>query len=74
MKLATGKVVDGKIVIDGLPLEEGTVVIVLTRDENEMFELLPEQEAALLLAIAEANRGETIAAEDVLQRLPRRRA
>jgi hypothetical protein len=73
MKIATGKVVGGKVVIDGAPLEEGTSVTVLARDEEKGFTLTPEEEAELLLSIAEADRGETIPAEEVLKRLARRR-
>jgi len=74
MRIATGKVVDGKVVIDGAPLEEGASVTVLSRDEESGFTLSPEEEAELLLSIAEADRGETISAEEVLERLRRRRA
>ena len=74
MRIATGKVVDGKVVIDGAPLEEGAFVTVLSRDEQSGFTLSPEEEAELLLSIAEADRGETISAEEVLERLRRRRA
>lgn len=71
MKVATGKVVDGKVVLEGVSLEEGTSVTVLVKDE-EGFELTPEQEAELLLSIGEAERGETVSAEEVLARLSRR--
>lgn len=71
MKMATGKVVGGKVVLEGVSLEEGTSVTVLARDEDG-FELTPEQEAELLLSIAEADRGETVSAEEVLEKLARR--
>jgi hypothetical protein len=73
MKMATGKVVDGKVVVEGVLLEEGASVTVLSRDDEAGFELTPEQERELLLAIAEADRGETIPAEEVLARLAHRR-
>lgn len=72
MKIATGKVVGGKVVVDGAPLEEGASVTVLARDGERGFTLSPEEEAELLLSIAEADRDETISAEDVLERLTRR--
>ena len=72
MKIATGKVVGGKVVIDGAPLEEGMSVTVLARDDENGFTLSPEEEAELLLSIAEADRGDSISAEEVLQRLARR--
>lgn len=74
MKVATGKVVEGKVVVEGVTLEEGSVVTVLAREGEETFELTPEEEAELLLAIGEADRGETVSGEEVLKGLPRRRA
>jgi len=73
MKIATVKVVGGKVVIDGTPLDEGTSVTVLARDGENGVTLSPEEEAELLLSIAEADRGETISAEEVLAKLARRR-
>lgn len=73
MKIATGKVVGGKIVIDGAPLEEGASVTVLSRDDEGGFTLSPEDEAEILLSIAEADRGETISSEELLAKLARRR-
>jgi hypothetical protein len=72
MKIATGRVVGGKVVVEGAPLEEGTSVTVLAKDEQG-FTLSPEEEAELLLSIAEADRGETISAEEVLAKIARRR-
>ena len=72
MKIATGKVVGGKVVIEGAPFEEGTSVTVLARDEEASVTLTPEEEAEILLAIAEADRGETVSAEEVLANLARR--
>ena len=72
MKMATGKVVGGKVVVDGEPLEEGASVTVLARDGEKGFTLSPEEEAELLLSIAEADRGETVSAEEVLAKLARR--
>jgi len=73
MKIATGKVVGGKVVVDGAPLEEGESVTVLARDAENGYTLSPEDEAELLLSIAEADRGETISAGEVLEKLARRR-
>ena len=72
MKIATGKVLGGKVVLDGATFEEGSSVTVLARDEEEGVNLTPEEEAELLLAIAEADRGETVSAEEVLAKLARR--
>jgi len=73
MKVATGKVIEGKVVVEGVTLEEGSVVTVLAREAEATFELTPEEEAELLLSIAEADRGEMVSAEEVLASLPRRR-
>ena len=74
MKVATGRVVEGKVVVEGVALEEGSVVTVLAREAEETFELTPEEEAELLLSFAEADRGETVSGEEVLENLPRRPA
>ncbi len=72
MKMATGKVVGGKVILDGVSLAEGTSVTVLAKDDQAGFDLIPEQDAELLLSIAEAERGETVSANDVLTTLARR--
>jgi hypothetical protein len=72
MKIATGKVVDGKAVLEGVALEEGASVTVLARDDEGGLDPTPEQEAELLLSIAEADRGETVSADEVRARLARR--
>ncbi len=70
MRVTTGKVIEGKVVVEGLPLEEGATVTVLARDSEETFHLTPEEEAELLRSIEEADRGETFSAEEVLASLP----
>ena len=69
MQLTTGTVVGGKIVVEGDPLPEGTVVTILARETDETFVIPPELEAELLESIAEADRGETTSADEVLRRL-----
>jgi len=71
MQLATGIVVKGKVVVEGEPLPEGTVVTILAREADETFEVPPELEAELSVSIAEADRGETIAADELIDRLRR---
>lgn len=71
MQLATGTVVGGKIVVDGDPLPEGAVVTILTREADDTFEVPPELEAELLESIAQADRGETITADELLERFRR---
>ncbi len=71
MKIATGKVVNGKVVVEGEPLAEGATVTVLARDDEETFDVSPEDEAALLAAIAEAERGDVITSRELFERLRR---
>ena len=71
MQLATGTVVNRKIIVEGEPLPEGMVVTILAREAQEAFEVPPELEAELLESIAEADRGDTISADELLQRLRR---
>ena len=60
MRVVTGKVVEGKVVVEGDPLEEGSTVTVLTQEDDEDFELTAEQEALLFKAIEEADQGDFI--------------
>jgi hypothetical protein len=69
MRITRGRVVGGQIVVEGEALSEGATVTVLVSDENT-FTLNAEEEAALLDAIAEADRGELLDAEDLLNHLP----
>jgi hypothetical protein len=71
MQLATGTVVNGKVVVEGEALPEGATVTLLVREAEETFEVPPELEAELLESIAEADRGETISAEELIERLRR---
>ena len=71
MQLATGIVVKGKVVVEGEPLPEGTVVTILAREADETFEVPPDLEAELLASIVEADRGETISADELIERLRR---
>ncbi|OHB76815.1 MAG: hypothetical protein A2Z25_04020 [Planctomycetes bacterium RBG_16_55_9] len=69
MKVVSGKVIAGRIVVEGEPLEEGCTVTVLVPERDEAFVLDSEAEASLLAAIAEADRGETITGEQLLSKL-----
>lgn len=59
MQVATGTVVNGKIVLEGVPLTEGAVVAVVTRGADESFSLTETQENELLAAMAEIERAST---------------
>ncbi len=69
MVMTSGLVVEGKIVVDGDPLPDGTRVTVLTREADETFVLDAATERELLESIEEAERGETVPAAEVLNRL-----
>jgi len=71
MQLATGTVVNGKVVVEGLDLPEGTTVTILTRDGTPAVKLSPEDEAELLQALDEADSDEGISAEELFSRLQR---
>lgn len=69
MRIVSGRVIRGKVVVDGARLDEGASVTVLVRDADETFAMTAEAEAALLEAIAEADRGDVISAEAVVAKL-----
>ncbi len=71
MGIATGTVVAGKVVVDGMDLPEGSTVTVLTLEPDEEVRLTDDEEAELLEAIAEVERGDTISAEELFRRLDR---
>ena len=72
MIITTGRVCRGRIELDDDTLPEGTKVTVLASEGEETFELGPEDETALLAAIAEAERGDSASAAEVLQKIRRR--
>ena len=70
MGVATGIVVAGKVVVEGLDLPEGSMVTVLTTEPgSEVYLSAEEEEEALLESMAEADPGETISAEELFARL-----
>ena len=71
MGIVTGKVVEGKVLVDGMALPEGALVTVVTRELSQGVQLTPDEESRLLEALAEADRGETVPAEELFHRLDR---
>jgi hypothetical protein len=59
MVVTSGKVVAGRVELDG-DLPEGASVTVIARDGDEAFEADPETERVLLDAIAQCERNETV--------------
>lgn len=72
MQVATGTVINGKIVLEGVPLSEGAKVTVVTRGADEGFSLTASQEDALLESIAQVERGEFVSLGELLASLPTR--
>ena len=73
MKVATGKVVKGTIVVDDPEFKDGTDVFILSREREDEVRLSSEELAELEAGIAEADRGEMIPGDELLARLRRRR-
>ena len=71
MQVASGTVVGGKVVVEGLSLPEGTAVTVLARGDEGVVKLPPQEEADLLAALDEADREEGIPAAEFFARLRR---
>jgi hypothetical protein len=71
MTIATGRVVGGKVVLEGDPLAEGSVVTVVAREDDETFEVSFEEERALLEAVAQADRGQVVSWETLREQLRR---
>ena len=69
MQVTTGTVVGGKVVVEGVPLVEGSVVTVLSREPDTAFALTAEDEEELLAAISEIERGDFVSAEELLDSL-----
>ena len=71
MKVATGTVVKGTIVVDDPEFEDGTDVFILTREREDAVSLSAEELAELEAGIAEADRGEMIPGDEFFTRLRR---
>lgn len=65
MRIALGRVVDGRIELDA-ELPEGTSVTVLALDGDETFAANAETEQVLLDAMTQCRRGQTTPLKDVL--------
>lgn len=74
MRLMSGRVVHGSVVVDDLedPLSEGAVVTVLAPDAEEV-RLSEDDKAEIRASIAEIDRGEFISADELFDLLKRQR-
>lgn len=66
MRIASGKVVGGRVEVDG-EFPEGASVTVLALEGDETFEADAETERMLLEAIAQCDRRQTTAMSDLLR-------
>jgi hypothetical protein len=68
MRIAPGKVVNGRVELD-VELPEGTSVTVLALEGDETFEADAETEQMLLQAIAQCEKGQTTPMADLVSEL-----
>jgi len=71
MRVSTGTVVAGKVVLDEPAFAEGTGVFVLSQDASDKPSLSPEELAELEAGLAEADRSEMISGEEFFKQLRR---
>ena len=69
MKITTGTVVQGHIVVEGQPFSEGEKVTILGHDDQTPFRVTAEEKRLLLESIAQADRGEFVDDDDLLTEL-----
>ena len=72
MRIASGRVIGGRVELEDAELPEGSAVTVLFSEGDETFEADPETERMLLESIAQCERGQTVPIERVLEELRRR--
>jgi len=60
VRVATGRVIDGKVVVEGESLVEGSTVTVFLPEPDEEIELTPVEESRLAQAVREADEGDFI--------------
>ncbi len=69
MKIITGTVTHGRIVVDGEPFSEGEKVTVLGHELTDTFQVSPSEKRQLLESLAQADRGEFVDEETLLAEL-----
>jgi hypothetical protein len=68
-QIATGTVIGGKIVLDGVTLPEGTPVTVLSIGPNAAVQLPSALQAELERALVEADADEGLSPEELFEQL-----
>lgn len=69
MKLVTGKVENGRVVLPEGEFEEGAAVAVLASTLDDPIRLTPAEEQAVIESLAEIRAGRFIEGEDLLRQL-----
>ena len=67
MQIVTGTVIEGKVVLEGASLPEGTVVTILAKHSAAAVRLPPFLQAELEDALEEADREEGISGDELLE-------
>lgn len=71
MRVGTGTVISGKVILDESVIADGTDVYVLTRDTDDTPKLSPDELAELEAGLAEVDRGDMISGEEFFKHLRR---
>jgi len=69
VKIVTGTVVCGQIVVEGEPFSEGEKVTILSSVQGKPFRVTAEEKRLLLESMAQADRGELIDGAQLLAEL-----
>ncbi len=71
MRVATGTVISGQVVLDDAEFIDGTQVVVVSHDPEDDVRLSEDELADLEAGIAEADRGELMPGDEFFARLAR---
>ena len=69
MQVVTGTVVEGKVILEGASLPDGTVVTALAKNSEATVRLPPALQAEFEEALEEADREEGISGDELLDKL-----
>jgi len=69
MRVASGRIIDGRVELEDAHLPEGASVTVLMPEGEQTFEADAETERMLLESIAQCERGQTVPFAKVLEEL-----
>jgi hypothetical protein len=69
MKILTGTVENGRVVVDDESLPEGSKVTILAPEGAQHFSVTPKEKALLRESLAEAERGQLLSSDELLREL-----